>query len=190
MIMAIFFSPSGPAFFDDTIAVPVPEDGIEVSEGEREALLTALNSGGTFELVDGRPLPVARPPEDIMVIKTALRQAVDALAETEHLKYITPDHGQAMTYQQKVAETQAFNVTTSPQAADYPLLSSEVGITTPTLGEVVDIVLAAYAQWQQIGAAIEGIRLRAKRDIDAAENEAAARAVMDAIVWPNPQVPT
>lgn len=89
-----------------------------------------------------------------------------------------------LTYQQKVTEAQAFKAATSPQPTDYPILSSEVGITTETLDEVADIVLAAFTQWQQIGAMIEGIRLGAKRDIDAAEDEAAARAIVDAIVWP------
>lgn len=184
--MTIFFSPTGPAFYDDAIPVPVPENAIEVSEAEREALLTALNSGGSVEMISGKPSPVAPPAEDLATVKVALCRNVDALAETERLKYITPGNGQAMTYQQKVAEAQAFKATSNPQPSDYPILSSEVGITAGTLDEVADIVLAAFAQWQQIGAAIEGIRLGAKRDIDAAANEAAARAIVDAIEWPQP----
>ncbi|MCQ9148161.1 hypothetical protein [Ochrobactrum sp. BTU2] len=121
-------------------------------------------------------------------VKTILKAKVDQSAETERLKYITPGNGQAMTYQQKVTEAQAFKATTEPRANDYPMLSSEVGITAETIGEVADIVLAAFAQWQQIGAMIESIRLGAKRDIDAAEDEAAARAIIDAIVWPSAQV--
>lgn len=127
-------------------------------------------------------------PEDLSSVKSALKQAVDAGAETERLKYITPGEGQAMTYQQKVTEAQAFKAAANPKAADYPILSSEVGITAPTLDEVADIVLAAFAQWQQIGAAIEAIRLGAKRDIGAAEDETSARAIVDAIAWPSTQV--
>ncbi|WP_024899523.1 hypothetical protein [Brucella rhizosphaerae] len=122
----------------------------------------------------------------LATIKAALKVEVDRFAEIERLKYITPGHGQAMTYQQKVAEAQAFKAATNPKAADYPILSSEVGITADTLDEVANIVLAAFAQWQQIGAMIESIRLGAKRDIDAAQDEAAARAIIDAIVWPHP----
>ncbi|KAB2716551.1 hypothetical protein [Brucella intermedia] len=59
-----------------------------------------------------------------------------------------------MTYQQKVAEAQAFKAATNPKASDYPILSSEVGITAETLAKVADIVLAAFVQWQQIGAAL------------------------------------
>lgn len=119
-------------------------------------------------------------------IKQSLKTEIDAVAENERLKYITPGNGQAMTYQQKVTEAQAFKAATSPLASDYPMLSSEVGITAETIGEVADIVLAAFAQWQQIGAMIESIRLGAKRDIDAAEDEAAARAIVEAVIWPQP----
>ncbi|WP_448786345.1 hypothetical protein [Brucella intermedia] len=119
-------------------------------------------------------------------LKVHLKSEVDRRAEEERLKYITPGDGQAMTYQQKVAEAQAYKDAADPQSADCPLLMSEVGITASTLGEVADIVLAAFAQWQQIGAAIEGIRLGAKRDIDAAADEVAARAIVDAIEWPQP----
>lgn len=132
--------------------------------------------------------PTAEPGQPLTFVKTVLKVSVDASAETERLKYITPGTGQAMTYQQKVTEAQAFKAATNPKAADYPILSSEVGITAETLAEVADIVLAAFAQWQQIGAAIEVIRLGAKRDIDAAEDEASARAVFDAIVWPQPAI--
>ena len=120
--------------------------------------------------------------------KAELKRLVDISAEAERLKYITPGTGQAMTYQQKVAEAQAFKAASNPQHADYPILASEVGITAETIGGVADIVLAAFAQWQQIGAMIESIRLGAKRDIDAAEDEGTARAIVDAIVWPSAQV--
>jgi len=121
-------------------------------------------------------------------IKARLKAEVDAAAETERLKYITPGAGQAMTYQQKVEEARAFKAAGDPQASDYPILASEIDITAETLAEVADVVLAAYAQWQQIGAVIESIRLGGKRDIDAAEGETEARAIVDAIIWPSAQV--
>lgn len=121
-------------------------------------------------------------------LKADLNSKVDAAAETERLRYITPGEGQAMTYQQKVDEARAFKLASDPQAADYPVLFSEVGITAPTLAEVADIVLAAFAQWQKIGAAIESIRLGAKRDINAARDEAAASSIFDAVTWPSAQV--
>ena len=127
------------------------------------------------------------PPASVIDLdgtKVALKAHVDQAAEIERLKYITPGSGQAMTYQQKVDEARAFKGATNPKATDYPVLSSEVGITAETLAEVSDIVLTAFAQWQQIGAAIETVRLGAKRDIDAAADEATVRAIVDAIEWP------
>lgn len=133
-------------------------------------------------------LGVHRMYFDLGAVKAELKAAVDQAAETERLNYITPGVGQTMTYQQKVAEAQAFKASTDPKPSDYPILSSEVGITAETLGEVADIILAAFAQWEQIGAMIESIRLGAKRDIGAAEDEAAARAIVHAIVWPSAKV--
>lgn len=154
------------------VTTPWPRD----NEGDQtdDALQAALSPYGVYV--------------SIGALKSGLKSQVDAAAETERLKYITPGEGQAMTYQQKVDEARAFKIASNPKAADYPVLSSEVGITAETLSEVADVVLAAFAQWQLIGAAIESIRLGAKRDIDAAEDEAAARAIIDTIVWPSAQV--
>ncbi|UZD70819.1 hypothetical protein [Brucella sp. JSBI001] len=160
----------------------LPDEAVELT-AEQYALWTSeqhlLWSDG--KLISDPALVVT-----LATIKAGLKVEIDALAENERLKYITPGNGQAMTYQQKVTEAQAFKAATDPQPEAFPMLSSEVGITAPTIDEVADVVLAAYAQWQQIGAAIEAIRLGAKRDIDAAEDEAAARAIVDAIEWPQP----
>lgn len=161
-------------FHPDIVASLVNYEDVAVEQGWSY-------DGSKFE----PPLPLTRPLD---AIKAELKADIDSCAEVERLKYITPGTGQAMTYQQKVAEAQAFKTATNQQPSDYPILSSEVGITADTLEEVVIIVLAAFAQWQQIGALIESIRLGAKRDIDAAEDEATARAIVDAIVWPSEQV--
>ncbi len=118
-------------------------------------------------------------------LKVHLKAKIDAEAESERLKYITPGYGQAMTYQQKVDEARGFKAAANPQSGDYPVLSSEIGITGPTLAEVADTVLIAFSRWQLVGAAIESARLGAKRDIDGADNEVMAQAVVDAIVWPD-----
>lgn len=136
-------------------------------------------------LYDGTKFyPPIVPLIDLAAVKTQAKREIDAQAEAERLKYITPGAGQAMTYQQKVDEARSFMAASNPEASDYLILSSEVGITAETLSEVADVVLAAFAQWQQIGAAIEAIRLGAKRDINAAQDEAAARVIVDEIEWP------
>lgn len=117
-------------------------------------------------------------------LKAALKARVDAAAETERLKYITPGAGQAMTYQQKIEEVRALAQDTEPDAANYPLLSAEIGITAPSLEDVATAVLGAYQQWQQIGAAIERVRLGTKAAIDATASREEAEAAAAAAIWP------
>ena len=120
-------------------------------------------------------------------IQTALLGSIDPVmtaAEGERLKYITPGAGQSMTYQQKMEEVRALAQDVDPDAANYPLLSAEIGITAPSLAEVATVVLAAFHLWQQVGAAIEGTRLGAKAAIDAAETVEAAEAAAD-VTWPH-----
>ena len=73
---------------------------------------------------------------------------------------------------------------TPPDPSLYPLIFGEVGITAADAAGVAVAVLAAYGQWQQIGAAIEKQRLTAKKAISSANDEAAVAAAMAAIVWP------
>lgn len=117
-------------------------------------------------------------------VKASFRDAVDKLAETERIKYITAGSGQALTYMQKSDEARRYLSSESPDGADYPLLSSEVGITASNLDAVASIIAAAYAQWQQVGAAIEAARLGGKAAINAAGNKAEMQAAFDAISWP------
>lgn len=184
----VFFSASNSGFFFSDLHPQLPSDAVEISLAEHKALLEGQAVGGKIVAdKDGKPqLAFDGVETPLSTLKTALKAQIDSLAEDERLKYITPGVGQAMTYQQKVDEARAFK--SDPQSGGFPVLSSEVGITAPTLNEVADIVLAAFAQWQQIGATIESIRLGAKRDIDAAEDETTARAIVDAVVWPSAQV--
>ncbi|WP_417436615.1 hypothetical protein [Hoeflea sp.] len=130
--------------------------------------------------------PPAPPTEPLADIKFRLKSLVDQAAESERLKYITAGAGQAMTYQQKTAEARAFLDDVSPVPGDYPLLSAEVGITAATIADVANTVLAAFEQWQVIGAAIEAARLGTKMAINAADTAAAAQAAFDAVAWPGP----
>ncbi len=149
-------------------------DGVERDETPEEEADRLASMGG-----------IAQPT--LNVIKALLRTAIDAAAETERLKYITPGAGQAMTYQAKAAEAKAFLAAEEPQAADFPLLSAEVGITADSLAGVAQIVAGAYSQWQVIGAAIEATRLGGKASIEGAADAEAAQAAFEAVNWPAPQ---
>lgn len=134
----------------------------------------------------GKPVEPYSPPEvDLGNLKTSLKAQIDADAETERLKYITPGAGQAMAYLQKAMEATAYLAATDPDPADYPLLAAEVGITGDTIADVATVVNAHYQAWRAIGAAIEQARLGAKAAVDAAETVEDAQAVYDGVIWPS-----
>lgn len=169
--------------FYDSIDSPPPGniDTIEITDDEWLMLLTS--SG--YTIVDG--VIVDPPPAEeipLAVIKAGLKARIDADAEAERLKYITAGAGQALTYMQKSDEARRYLAEETPTESDYPLLVAEVGITAENIHGVALVVSGAYAQWQQIGAAIEGSRLGAKAAIDNASNAADAQNAFDTIVWP------
>ena len=135
-------------------------------------------------------------PLSLNDIKDALKARVDKAAETERLKYITNGVGQSMTYQTKfeqavdyskkyAAHTADPKNVTPPDENEYPLLQASIGIDGSSMIEVAETVTYAFAIWEKIGAAIEGIRLKAKAAIADAKTEEAAQAVFASIKWPN-----
>lgn len=153
---------------------PVHETGVQA--GHRSTGWSLAFDGETVTRVH------ASAPVDLSGLKVALRAQIDAAAEAERGRYITPGSGQAMTYQAKAAEAARFMADAG--AGDYPLLAAEVGITGETLTEVAGVVAAAHARWLAIGARIEAARLAAKAAVDVAPDETTARAVTPA--WPEP----
>lgn len=133
------------------------------------------------------PSPPSMPPApSLAAMQTSLKARIDAAAEAERLKYITPGSGQAMTYQQKAAEAAACLADPDPLVDDYPLVAAEIGITGQTLSEVAAAIHAAYQGWRYIGAQIEAARLGGKAAVDAATSAAQAQAVFDSLKWPLP----
>ncbi|WAC26442.1 hypothetical protein [Ancylobacter sp. SL191] len=162
-----------------------PEDAVDLSHEEWEALLAAQSVGHQI-VPDENGHPVLVDPADSVSLddfKTRLRAAVDAAAEVERAKHITGGAGQAMTYQQKASEAVMLEDDPSPDPASYPMLSAEVGITAATLAEVGAVVRQAHASWIVLGAQIEGVRLGAKKAIGAATDAEAARAAA-VVIWP------
>lgn len=152
---------------------------------------TTPDSGKTFVA----PAPVA---VDLPALKTALKSRVDTDAEALRLTLITPGSGQAMEYQEAYAEAVQVDAAVKANAgatfdpAAYPMLAASLGYDLdPTTGKpTTDIagearaVLAAYDAYQRAGAAIRGVRLKAKAAIDAAADAASATAAFEAIIWP------
>ena len=134
-------------------------------------------------------------PPTLNDIKDALKDRVDKAAETERLKYITNGVGQSMTYQAKfeqavdyskkyAAHTADPKNVTPPDENEYPLLQASIGIDGSSMIEVAETVTFAFAIWEKIGAAIEGIRLKAKAAIGDAKTEEEAQAAFASIKWP------
>ncbi len=152
------------------------EDGFLMADGHTAAAIEAMLANDDWR--------DTQAPAQLIRLKTMMKAEIDASAEAERLKYITPGSGQALTYSQKSDEANRYLVAVSPVAADYPLLSAEVGITASDIGGVAAIVKAAFTQWQIIGARIEASRLKAKASIEEASTEEAVRAAAAAVVWP------
>lgn len=148
-----------------------------------QACDASVQVGWQLNGTDFEPQTLVIPSLDS--VKAGLKARIDSLAETERLQYITDGVGQAMTYQQKSAEATAYLAATNPVASDYPMLSAEVGTTGETLADVATVIKAAFEQWQMIGAAIEKVRLSAKKAISDAETSEAAHAIFDAVIWPS-----
>ena len=171
-----------------------PEEGVAVERYETDDDIAALFPpelgwvpAGFADLgwlyIAGAWAPPPQVEIDLPAAKGRLKSIVDAEAERERLRYITPGAGQAMTYQAKVEEARRLAEDAVPDPADYPLLAAEVGITDEDLGSVGAVVISNYQAWLTIGAAIEAARLGAKRAIDEAETFDAAEAATQ-VAWP------
>jgi len=155
--------------------------------------------GQGWRLIEDKWQPPQQPePPALDQVKADLKDQIDVAAEVERLRYITGGSGQAMTYQEKVAQAVTYTKThlvhmadpdnaPEPNIAEYPLLAASLGIDGDTLLEVAETVTFAYALWQQIGAAIEATRLLAKVAIDEAADIEDAQGLFDALIWPTPQ---
>jgi hypothetical protein len=121
--------------------------------------------------------------------KASATRAVDDEAERRRLTYLTPGSGQALVYQEKRREAEAALAAFSEAGgqpvdpAEFPLLAAELGITASDLQGVAQAVMSTALAWTQVAAAIEGTRLKAKRDIDAATSAAQVEAILAAITW-------
>lgn len=110
----------------------------------------------------------------------ALKAAVDREAERERMTMLTPGEGQAMVYAAKALEASLYN---GGAAGDYPLLTASLGIDGDAMDVVAERVLARHNDINRKFAAIERVRLRAKRAIDAAETIDMATAAAK-VTWP------
>ncbi|OOO15664.1 hypothetical protein [Agrobacterium pusense] len=119
----------------------------------------------------------------LAALQTAMKAVVDARAESERLKYITPGQGQALTYQRKSEEARRAALEDNPRADDFPLLAASLGIEGDSIAQIAELVLTQDAAWASVGSAIERDRLMAKRAIDAATTPTKIQVIIDALKW-------
>lgn len=132
-------------------------------------------------LVDGEIVSVPTPL-GLVELKARLKLLIDAEAERQRLRWITPGAGQAMTYARKVDQARAVLAATEPRPAQYPMLAASIGIDGADIVAVANTIIAMDAAWEAIGAAIEEARLAGKKAIDNAGTVELAKAVQ--VTWP------
>ena len=121
---------------------------------------------------------------DMAAIRAVAENAIDAQADALLTPYMSLTPGRAMTYLAKEAQATAYLAKENPDPAAYPLITGEVGITADTPQAVAETILAKSQAWHAVGAAIEAVRLAAKKKVREAATPEAVQAVCDAIVWP------
>jgi len=124
---------------------------------------------------------------DMGQVRASAEAVIDAQADALLAPYMTLTPGRAMTYMAKEAQARQYLEADSPDPADYPLIAGEVGITGDTPQAVAETILAMSRAWHSMGAAIESVRLAAKRDAREAQTPEAVQAALDAVTWPGAQ---
>lgn len=128
---------------------------------------------------------VARP---LAEVKAEALRIVDEAAELARLQFITPGAGQALVYERKREEAEAYLAELTPDPADYPLLKSRAERLDP-LEPDYDAVAADWSAravgWIAAAAVIEELREAAKEDIPLAGNASEVATLID-ITWPSP----
>lgn len=114
----------------------------------------------------------------VTMLDKATRPILDAYPPAERL-----------AWDAKEAEAVAFIAALEPAPADYPLLRGEVAaelaiaagaVTIEQLAAKVEAVLWMASQWRALVSTLSGLRARTMVDIEAAEDDAGRRAVLDA----------
>ena len=102
---------------------------------------------------------------DISVEQTKYIVLVNQKIGEVRSRYITVIPGQEMLYLAKEAEANRYVLDSNPIPTNYPLLSSEVGITGDTLEDVVAVILSLSSEWHTIAADLERLRLQTIKSI-------------------------
>lgn len=185
--MQMFYAPSTSGFYTPHIhGDAMPADAVAVTDTLYAALMAGQESGGSIAAgPDGQPVLIPLPPPDpAQVLAEAKAQAltaINAAVAATRSTFITDLPGQEMIYLGKEAEARRWLAAPTPDLADYPFLTAEVGISAPTAQDLATLWVTLGAQWRAVAALIEGLRLTATAAVAAAltpqEAEAAASVI-------------
>lgn len=105
---------------------------------------------------------------------------INSLVATVRGRIVTDIPGQQMIYLRKEAEARAWVAAATPDLADFPLLSAEVGITAPDADQLAQIWLNQAWLWAEVLApALERLRITATDAVRAAPDGAAIWAAVE-----------
>jgi len=116
---------------------------------------------------------------DISAYESNLHDRIDRGCGEFRKNFITDVPGQAATY--SIKEQEASDHTANPNG-NFLFLEAEAQATGSTVGDIASQVTTLAGQWRQVGAAIEGMRIGAKRAVTLAKNQgdyAAMKAAAD-----------
>jgi hypothetical protein len=151
---------------------------VEQLSKQEEALVAAADAWPDVPETVSRFVSAWAPAEvDLATLKADALRRIDASAEDFRLQFLTPGSGQAMAYQQKLAEARAKLADPSIADAEIPHIISEAEATGMSKADKAAQIVATFEAWQQISAVVEGKRAAAKLAVEAAESaEAVASA--------------
>ena len=126
--------------------------------------------------------------KDIAALRTAATRRVYAAAGAVRSRFATNLPAQDMIYLEKASEARRYLDAYPTYGSDpdpisddpvtgYPFIVSELGITADTGWEIAQYYVQGAALFRQAGAAIDGIRLGAAKQIETATTPAALDAI-------------
>ncbi|RWM27909.1 MAG: hypothetical protein EOR77_30790 [Mesorhizobium sp.] len=122
-----------------------------------------------YKVEDGALVPTT----DLTALQALAKEYIDAQAENVRSRFITLGSGQAMVYQQKRLEAEAYMADPEIAPGEIPHLVREAALNDIPLFDQAVIVLTMAEQWKVVSSYIEDFRLAAKKAVALATTPAA-----------------
>jgi hypothetical protein len=113
---------------------------------------------------------------DMTALKLAAAAKIDTSAEAARGLFVTLGSGQAMVYDQKAKEAEAFMANEAIALGEIPHLSGEAALNGIPVFDQAVIYLTMAQQWRTASSVIEAKRLAAKQAVTEAKSPAAIDA--------------